>query len=580
MASAEYKLLFRVGILLVVVVASIIIDKLNYKQFQWHFLPILIVSLYMLKPFAYSIFKGNTINEFTGDLWVNALFYVAFYILFAKEIVNRFNYVTVAEQLKDNEVITESEFGVRKGISYVNIMLVLVGVFCVLVQWIIDLGGGIVFVNSNYELRITDWTELAIVFVCILILVCLIQVKNKQPSVPVLIITIIIFAMMVFFEFQSINAASVDFPRFVNYQVVLLMMSSFAMVGYPILIASGFYRNMVGIRNVEDDGRAKELSIILLLGGEAVSVTNTILLVTNISYVSLILVLLSTVLVCVAIPCLLGKHLNIIYEKNHVVPNTWWGGILQDGFSAMLVQLLLIGIPCIYIGRLGDKSDIGAWVIIIGLIGLAMGVVGFYIHNNVEHVERQRGVLEKHPNEKQIWCSLRKNLIIQNWITVFMTLPYFMLAVLLEIARYITSKNDMDDDNRIIRQLLAKYIDYQRYRETYDGKDGKKHYCFDAEEKILARDEVADCFVTKLDKKDQNGKGYLGIFVICVDASIPKKNLIEKIGGIDFCQDDKKWMLVFSFKETFLNYKGERKTDNLKNESGNFFDQHGKEILL
>ena len=82
--------------------------------------------------------------------------------------------------------------------------------------------------------------------------------------------------------------------------------------------------------------------------------------------------------------------------------------------------------------------------------------VGFCIHNNVEHIERQKMILENYPEEEEIWNILHKCLVRQSKQTVFAMLPYVCIATIYEILKRIGKSKTISE---IIRDIKNIYID-------------------------------------------------------------------------------------------------------------------------
>ena len=307
------------------------------------------------------------------------------------------------------------------------------------------------------------------------------------------------------------------------------------------------------------------------------SFSNVMVLLFDLSYIGITKVLISTVLVCYILPILLGLTQRSECKTSNIVPNTWIGGVIQDGFSASLVQLLLIGIPFFYIELIDIGRGISGWIAIFYLILVAMRVVGFFINNNVKHVEAQRGVLEYHPEEKGQWDILRESLIRQNCITMFMTLPYFMMRLICDTAGLIIRKRDFDDDNRIYRQLIAEYVDFQKYRETYEGMDGKLHYCFEVEKTIMSLGDIADCTVTKLNMRNDDDNQYIAIFLLPMRDKPTEALIADICKNVPAIIGDKRWVICKSERTI---YKGEksRNFEALKSCSKDLYDLQGQMI--
>lgn len=154
----------------------------------------------------------------------------------------------------------------------------------------------------------------------------------------------------------------------------------------------------------------------------------------------------------------LGSPLGLIRYENqtfYVVGNSVLGGIAQDGLTASLIILFVICMPCLYIGVL-KGIDIEAIVDGIVLISVAFAPVKFCIHNNVEHMERQREVLEDYPNEEKMWNVLHKCLVRQSKQTIFAMLPYVCLVAGKEFLQKLVQSKTWRE---AIKELINTYID-------------------------------------------------------------------------------------------------------------------------
>ena len=246
---------YKLMILGVVLVVTIMISHINYGGFQWHFLPITVIPLYIIRPLVVGYISSGVLEEVFGIAIVDFLFYMAFYIFFYKEICNRFDYVKEIERKKNNGCISEDEFGLQKGISYTNILFVTIAIFCVLLQWLIDVGSKAI-VNGPVSGKVGNASiELIGISVCLLCLIiaAIGQRKKRADEFLAYISAIVVYFLISLYEIKSTEINIQILIGMESYLTYLVLISIFAIIGYPILLSQGFYMNLASLR-----GNSKE----------------------------------------------------------------------------------------------------------------------------------------------------------------------------------------------------------------------------------------------------------------------------------------------------------------------------------
>lgn len=468
-ASAIDDVKESVSIVLFMFVVATIIEKKVYRGIKFQVVPMFVIALYMILQKAPKII-AEIVNAYekidVGDL----LFYIALYILFERVISNIFNDDVVGSEIEfNNGNINRKTLNQRKKVAYFKIIVTLSGIISLLCRWEIEI------VKNSKSARMFSvgkfyhniYFYLGIGMCVLLFFITKMNLKNKQRKMIVMMMTVVTYICVICNSWFCIQQSTSLLRNISIPQIILVIVTIFAVVGTSILISYGFNMNLNELRNREEKA-VLWISKILFIGGLVLSFTNVVILVFQLSITNIIVVIFNILIMCEVIPvlCTFGLGLEYVNEnknktdhhkdEKHIVPNEPYQGVLQDGFSTMLLQIFVVGVPCIYINIL-KNPDINGWISLAGIMIPGMIVVEFFIRNNVGHVERQERVLEFAPNEKEIWEKLRKCLIVQNFMAIFATLPFCICqCIVISFGAIVSGK--ASKSGGLKQYLISTYI--------------------------------------------------------------------------------------------------------------------------
>lgn len=431
---------------------TIINEKLFNDEIRFRSLSLIVCEIYIIISI---FFKRATV---IGAL-VEPIFTIIIYILFDKEIGDYFSIVVNAEENQNKGRITRMEFKQIKGKAYLQIVLGILAIVILISRWLLDIA------KSN-EIRIEVGTiNIPIQFIIALLMIfCFLFLFGMKQSKKILTskIIAIFLACFMFIVLILINAINIEvLPSLVwtPLKWIMLSCSICACFGSAILSAHGYYMNLVWLRGLEKKRLAAIMAIIQLAGGITLNIFTTILILCKQTWMHLALILVVTIIGFIVIPILSARVIQYEYNTSHVIGNSPLGGIAQDGLMTTLIVFFAACIPCMYISVI-KVIDINAVLGAIALVCAAFPPVGFCIHNNVEHIERQKMILENYPEEEEIWNILHKCLVRQSKQTVFAMLPYVCIATIYEILKRIGKSKTISE---IIRDIKNIYIDKHHF---------------------------------------------------------------------------------------------------------------------
>lgn len=204
---------------------------------------------------------------------------------------------------------------------------------------------------------------------------------------------------------------------------------------------------------------AAAMALVQLIGGIALNISTTILILCQQTWTYIIFVLAITIMAFIVIPVLNARVIQYECDEYKVVPNKPLGGIAQDGMMITLIVFFAAFIPCIYISII-NTVNIVAILNVATLIAGAFLPVGFCIQNNLKHIGRQKTVLKEHPEEEELWKILRKCLVRQSKQTLFAMLPYVCIATLYKIGSKMLKSKTISE---ALRDIKNTYIDKDAY---------------------------------------------------------------------------------------------------------------------
>lgn len=438
--------------LIVLTVLTVICEEKSNKEAKSRVISLIVLEIYLL------------INKFPIDIkeidwFADLLFTVVIYFLFNKEIRNYFSEVISAEEKLTKNQITTQEFREIKGKAYLQITIGILAATLLIFHWIFGLAE-----KNTIMLRIGEW-YLPKGLIGIMLLVAGILVifgaecmrKYKMVKIATFCLSICLFVGMI--TCIVLNIGMLVFTEWSRLKLIMLLLSLCACIGTGILSAHGYYMNMVWLRGMKGKKLVAIMTLVQGIGGAFISFALTVLILCRQTWVTLILVGIVTVCVFIIIPLLHARVFQYDYEVSHVIGNKPLGGIAQDGLMICLIVFFIICMPCLYISL--STKGLKAWLEAVTLACTAFPPVSYCLRNNVEHVKRQRKVLEEYPEEENIWNVLHKCLVRQSWQTVFAAFPYVCIAV---TASYGSSMIKSMERREIWKNIYYTYIDADDYK--------------------------------------------------------------------------------------------------------------------
>lgn len=310
------------------------------------------------------------------------------------------------------------------------------------------------------------WDILCVLFVDFLFLAIFGMEKlRKYMFIKIVTILFDIQILGALITLIVINIGTLPVLNWTSVKWFMMICSVFACIGAAVLSAHGYYMNVVLLRGLSRKRMALFMSAIQFVGNLILNIAITVLLLSQQTRMNIYLILVVAIVAYVVLPVLHARVIRYENQTFYVVGNSVLGGIAQDGLTASLIILFVICMPCLYIGVM-KGIDIEAIVDGIVLISVAFAPVKFCIHNNVEHMERQRKVLADYPNEEKMWNVLHKCLVRQSKQTIFAMLPYVCLVAGKEFMQKLVQSKTWRE---AIKELINTYIDKDNY-----GKEDKE----------------------------------------------------------------------------------------------------------
>lgn len=435
-------------VLVIVGVLTLVIERMLLGEIRLRGLGIILISAYILKGKC-------VINGVWYDKWIEIVFIGTIYVIFKKEIQSTFAMLTDAEVKKNQNKLQEDVFKRLKASVYFQIVIGIIIIAILLCRWLIDISQnkgkgfdvGNIWISSSFMIGI---------FVGSVTLAVLGNRKIRKYTVS-RILTSMVLALI--FILLIVNIAfglkDIEILSWNPVNCAMIICSICACLGTPAMVAHGYYMNIVELRENRKDGMVNLLAGMLFAGCSILLVEIVLLIISTPNLANLIISVVSAVIAFEILPVLSARVVTRNGKPSHVVPNSDIGGIAQDGLMFVLIVMFVIVMPCAYISIMKTVDGevlLGAFA----LFSSAFLPVKFCLRNNVEHMMRQREVLIRYPQEKDIWNRLHRNLVIQSWQTVFAMLPYVTIVVLGIIGSCMTKNMTLKE---MKNHLIGTYID-------------------------------------------------------------------------------------------------------------------------
>ena len=181
--------------------------------------------------------------------------------------------------------------------------------------------------------------------------------------------------------------------------------------------------------------------------------------------------LLNSIIIAELVPALCVLLLKV--KENHtqeIVLCSTLDAVTQDGYCIILAQIFLTGVPCAFLFFL-NKDNISSWVSLIVVMVSGMEVVYYFIVNNRNFVykRKEEGHLIEFDDKLVEWFNLRKWISTQQKITVFTALPYFAVAIIIEVFKYYQNRwsENKDGNEDIMVHIEKAMFDNSKYEEDF-----------------------------------------------------------------------------------------------------------------
>lgn len=429
-------------------VITIINEKLFIGEVRYRSASLIVIEIYIIIS---ALSRGVTT---IGEL-IEPIFTIIVYFLFDKEIRDYFSAVVNAEEEQNRNQITKIEFKQRKEKAYFQIILGILAIIILVSRWLLDIAKSSGMKIEVGTINIPVQFIMALLISVFFLLLLGMERNRKYLISKVITFFLICIMFLILILINVVNMGVLPSLVWTPIKWIMLACSICACLGSAILSAHGYYMNVVWLRGLEKKDWARAMAFVQLIGGIILNLFATVLILCCQTWAHLILILVVTIMAFIVMPALSARVIQYEHNGSYVVRNSPLGGIAQDGLMITLVVFFAAYIPCVYISIINviDRNAIlGAGA----LICAAFSPVGFCIHNNVEHIERQKKVLIDHPEEEELWNTLRKCLVRQSKQTIFAMLPYVCIATFFEIVKRIGKSKTISEAIKDIKNI---YID-------------------------------------------------------------------------------------------------------------------------
>lgn len=394
--------------------------------------PAYIALLLLFDYFQANYYMIRELNEFL-NLFINGLFGII-----TMKVVKRY-ISSIFALVKNNEYMGEGDNSKTKESVYFNIVLVGLGAYLYYFIGVIlsvDNFGEKVYLNVNKnDLIFTG------IFLLVIILLFLNSVfKDKGKRIRALCVLIVSYMLLIILQLNNWS-----FPKF-NLAFVCLI---FSCPASALMVAVGYYNNLNGLHGEVGDFIDKLSAVVIGLGGVLCAFIACINIASTESSneEKVINLLLNIIQICmgyVLLPYLSGKNLKGKEFEGKLIKNTITSGILQDGFTSVII-ICLAGIYPVYYGeRITSTMKMSNWllnlVLMIMLIVLFALLIAVQINwpfiycleNNKEHLtkmcEKYENLVKMEEENIDIYRlqieTLLRHIKFQNRFAYISTIPY------------------------------------------------------------------------------------------------------------------------------------------------------------
>ena len=386
-------------------------------------------------------------------------------LFFSKEIKDYFSVLVDAEIKRNKNQINKEQLRKTKCKVYLQIVIGILATAILLLRWLSDVAKARGSRIDTGSLNSMTWSILCVLTVCFFLLAVFGIKKLRKymlTKITAILVSILILGMLI--TLIIINIGMLPSLDWTLIKWVMMACSTCACVGAAVLSAHGYYMNVVLLRGLPRKRMALVMSVIQFIGNLMLNIAIAVLLLSQQTKMSLLLILIVTIFAYVVLPVLHARVIQYEHQIFHVVGNSILGGIAQDGLTVGSIILFAVCMPCLYISMM---KGIDGTVVLGGivLIGVAFPPVKFCICNNVKHMDQQKKVLEDYPNEEGMWNVLHKCLVRQSIQTIIAMLPYVCIVAGKEFVQKLCQSKTWKE---AMKELINTYIDKDEYGKKED----------------------------------------------------------------------------------------------------------------
>lgn len=454
----------------VIVFFTVMIEKSFLGEIRFRSVTLLMICAYILLDYS-------TMDDSWYGVILNFIFTGIVECMFVKEVRDTFNILIKEETRKNqnnptNHNLNEMDDFIRiKTAVYFQMGIGIIMIAMMLARWIADIA-----LRRGEELSMGSlwgnmwiWKAMGIV---VLLLLFLKLVRLNKCRLGKVIIVIGILSLYGMLSYRVLRCLNMDLAYMWDVRRKIMFFCSICgCIGSAIMVSHGFWANIVLIGDMKKSKWISLLSVIMFSGCMVILTCSLILVLNDLCWMNLINIAISELGVVLFIPglCVCTMFNKDEKKKCMVIPGSMWQGIWQDGLMIFVLLLFGVLLPCSYVCLMRDM-DVEAIAGTIGLISTAFVPVVFCLKNNVGHMQRQKEVLKKYPGEEERWNQLHKRLLAQSWQTVFATIPYSLVMIVMVLLKQIVLNKTFKE---MYQHVITTYIDAYRYQKDTENEGGK-----------------------------------------------------------------------------------------------------------
>lgn len=371
-------------------------------------------------------------------------------------VKKNFDYVKKMEDFQKGGKISEIELVSSKKSTYFLIVVSAIGALIYLVllmQNYVQLNELYIGININ---KIDNHAIMCGIFFLVLLFIMVfiknIHIVNRKIYTLMVYIGTILMYSELFILLKEIRKPLVIEFNIVDLCVLILIFGS------STLVAESFYSNLYRIRGISKYRNSVKLGSLVVFTGCIFNVSVCIFPVRNVmaSEYNLIYILIGIVGLLgavILIPWLFSKAICPPMPKTQIATTKPSEGVLQNGFLAMLIIIIIGQLPVYF---MVINTDL--WNTLLGLGLLVMNiywVLEYCLTNNVEALKKRKMEARKNKENEVINMELKgleKHLQFQNICAFSALLLYSLIPLLITICGTVIK------EDKTWKELKEKYL--------------------------------------------------------------------------------------------------------------------------